>query len=285
MTKKPTVTTLQSGFNSTQTLNANFEALRDSFENTLSLDGSTPNAMEADLDLNGNSILGASVIGTSSLVVNGKLISVSNDPVFDGTVSVFGANLIAAADAAAVKTTLSLSTVASTGSYTDLSNQPSLNFASPAQGALADSALQPTGNGSGLTNLTSANLTGALPAIDGSALTGISSATTSAQVGSATAGLAAGDVGTYMWARGAGSSTAAPQFNFGSTYAGSSLYPAGFAAESSDSLSSTWYYRSTSNIGIGPTTTVARSGTWRCMGQTPAPFFDESPTVLFLRIS
>jgi len=62
MAKKPTVTTLQSGFNSTETLNANFEALRDSFENTLSLDGSTPNAMEADLDLNGNSILGASAI-------------------------------------------------------------------------------------------------------------------------------------------------------------------------------------------------------------------------------
>ena len=142
MAKKPIVTTLQSGFNSTETLNANFEALRDSFDNTLSLDGSTPNAMEADLDLNGNDIINASVIGTSSLVVNGKLISVSNDPVFDGTVSVFGANLIADVDAAAVKTTLGLSTVASTGSYTDLSNQPS--FASPAQGALADSSVQPT---------------------------------------------------------------------------------------------------------------------------------------------
>ena len=44
-----------------------------------------------------------------------------------------------------------------------------------AQGALADTALQPTGDGSGLTSLTSANLTGALPAIDGSALTSLSS--------------------------------------------------------------------------------------------------------------
>jgi len=176
MTKKPTVTTLQSGFNSTQTLNANFEALRDSFDNTLSLDGSTPNAMEADLDLNGNDIINASVIGTSSLVVNGKLISVSNDPVFDGTVSVFGANLIADADAAAAKTTLGLSTVASTGSYTDLSNQPSLNFASPAQGALADSALQ-VGD-----SLDAGNLVNALPAIDGSALTGISNSHVSTKV-------------------------------------------------------------------------------------------------------
>jgi hypothetical protein len=170
MTKKPTVTTLASGFNSTETLNANFEALRDGFDNTLSLDGSTPNAMEADLDLNGNNIINASVIGTSSLVVNGKLISVSADPVFDGTVSVFGANLIADVDAAAVKTTLGLSTVASTGSYNDLSNQPS--FASPAQGALADSALQ-VGD-----SLDAGNLVNALPAIDGSALTGLPSVPT-----------------------------------------------------------------------------------------------------------
>jgi len=66
MTKKPTVTTLQSGFNSTETLNANFEALRDGFDNTLSLDGSTPNAMEADLDLNGNNLIGA-----TGLLING----------------------------------------------------------------------------------------------------------------------------------------------------------------------------------------------------------------------
>ena len=66
MAKKPTVTTLQSGFNSTETLNANFEALRDGFDNTLSLDGSTPNAMEADLDLNGNNIIGA-----DGLLING----------------------------------------------------------------------------------------------------------------------------------------------------------------------------------------------------------------------
>ena len=66
MTKKPTVTTLASGFNSTETLNANFEALRDGFDNTLSLDGSTPNAMEADLDLNGNNIIGA-----AGLLING----------------------------------------------------------------------------------------------------------------------------------------------------------------------------------------------------------------------
>lgn len=66
MAKKPTISTLQSGFNSTETLNSNFEKLRDAFDNTLSLDGSTPNAMEADLDLNGNNIIGA-----TGLLING----------------------------------------------------------------------------------------------------------------------------------------------------------------------------------------------------------------------
>ena len=66
MAKKPTVTTITTGYSSSDTLNENFEALRDGFDNTLSLDGSTPNAMGADLDLNGNNIIGA-----AGLLVNG----------------------------------------------------------------------------------------------------------------------------------------------------------------------------------------------------------------------
>ena len=66
MAKKPTVTTITTGYSSADTLNENFEALRDGFDNTLSLDGSTPNAMGADLDLNGNNIIGA-----AGLLVNG----------------------------------------------------------------------------------------------------------------------------------------------------------------------------------------------------------------------
>ena len=40
-------------------MNANFESLRTGFDNVVSLDGSTPNAMQADFDLNGNDILNA----------------------------------------------------------------------------------------------------------------------------------------------------------------------------------------------------------------------------------
>ena len=59
MAKKPTLTTISSGYASNTTLNNNFEELRDAFDNTLSLDGSTPNSLSADFDLNGNDILNA----------------------------------------------------------------------------------------------------------------------------------------------------------------------------------------------------------------------------------
>lgn len=62
MAKKPSITTISSGYASTTTLNENFEALKEAFDNTLSRDGSTPNSMNADLDMNSNDILNASRI-------------------------------------------------------------------------------------------------------------------------------------------------------------------------------------------------------------------------------
>lgn len=145
MAKKPPITNVTSGFSSTIALNSNFTSLRDGFDNTLSLDGSTPNAMQTELDLANNNIINAGNVETDTLILGGVLMTPSGvDPVYSGTISSFGASLIDDANAAAGRATLGLSTVASTGSYTDLSNQPSLNFASSAQGALADSSIQPT---------------------------------------------------------------------------------------------------------------------------------------------
>lgn len=78
MTKKPTITTVTSGFNSTTTLNNNFTALRNAFDNTLSLDGSTPNAMNADLDMNSNDLLNVGEVDTESLRINGVLVAPSS---------------------------------------------------------------------------------------------------------------------------------------------------------------------------------------------------------------
>lgn len=66
MAKKPTISTVASGYQGTPTINNNFDSLRNAFDNTLSLDGSTPNAMGADLDMNGNDIINA-----SGLYING----------------------------------------------------------------------------------------------------------------------------------------------------------------------------------------------------------------------
>ena len=85
MSKKPTVTTIASGFYSTSALNNNFTAIRDQFDNTLSLDGSTPNAMGADLDLNSNDILNGGAGNFSSLYLAGsQVVSVGTLFSFEG---------------------------------------------------------------------------------------------------------------------------------------------------------------------------------------------------------
>lgn len=62
MAKLPTITTITSGYASNTQLNSNFQNLRDEFANTLSLDGSTPNAMSGDLDMAGNDILNVNTL-------------------------------------------------------------------------------------------------------------------------------------------------------------------------------------------------------------------------------
>lgn len=52
-------------------LNDNFDRIEEAFENTLSRDGSTPNQMEADLDMNSNDILNAGIVDAESFHING----------------------------------------------------------------------------------------------------------------------------------------------------------------------------------------------------------------------
>jgi len=73
--KKPDITTIASGYYSRQALNTNFENLQDGFDNTLSLDGSTPNSMGADLDMNNNDILNGRDVAVQSLSIAGEIVS------------------------------------------------------------------------------------------------------------------------------------------------------------------------------------------------------------------
>lgn len=68
---KLNLSNITSGYGAVAALNANFDAIEQAVENTLSRDGTTPNEMLANLDMNGNDILNADTINTSSLVING----------------------------------------------------------------------------------------------------------------------------------------------------------------------------------------------------------------------
>lgn len=60
---KITLPTIESGYLSTEALSTAFSAIEQAFDNTISRDGSTPNQLEADLDLNGHRILNSGAVG------------------------------------------------------------------------------------------------------------------------------------------------------------------------------------------------------------------------------
>ena len=75
MTKAANTVTITAGYASNTQLNGNFEAVNAALENTLSLDGSTPNAMNADLDMNGESIINAGNVSADTLTVAGVVVT------------------------------------------------------------------------------------------------------------------------------------------------------------------------------------------------------------------
>lgn len=80
MAKKPNLGQINSSVFTVGQLNAAFTKIDNAFENTLSRDGSSPNNMLADLDMDSNDILNAGVLdGTSlnvdSATIGGKLFS------------------------------------------------------------------------------------------------------------------------------------------------------------------------------------------------------------------
>ncbi len=75
MAKKPDITQVNSLDGITTAINTNFNNVADAFENTLSRDGSTPNQMEADIDMNSNDLLNVGSIDTNTLSINGEAVS------------------------------------------------------------------------------------------------------------------------------------------------------------------------------------------------------------------
>lgn len=102
MAKKPTLTTVASGYQSTTTLNANLNAINDALDNTVSLDGSVPNTMTADFDLNSNDLLNVATANIAVLKVAGVTVTdYTSQPSWSGpwvTATAYAVNTLAEDD-------------------------------------------------------------------------------------------------------------------------------------------------------------------------------------------
>lgn len=77
MAKKPNIVTVTTGYQATDTINDNFQNIRNAFDNVLSRDGSLPNHMDADLDMDSNDILNVNTLSVNGLYINGLPVTPS----------------------------------------------------------------------------------------------------------------------------------------------------------------------------------------------------------------
>ena len=85
MSKAPTLSDITSGYGSQSLFNNNWDAIQEAFENTLSLDGSTPNQMTADIDLNSNDLLNVNTMSANFIELSGqKLVNAAVTPDWEG---------------------------------------------------------------------------------------------------------------------------------------------------------------------------------------------------------
>ena len=75
MVKAPTLPTISGQYLSATQINAGNRAVEDAFQNTLSLDGSAPNAMSGDLDLNNNDLINVGTLDATVLRIGGEVVT------------------------------------------------------------------------------------------------------------------------------------------------------------------------------------------------------------------
>ncbi len=122
MAKRPSLVDVGSGFLSPGQFAANNTAIKEAFDNTLSRDGSSPNSMSADLDMNSNGVLNASRITTDTLYLNGTEVSSSTSLVSVATPSSNG--LMSSTD----KTKLDALVAADFGTFDGISSEDLSSF-------------------------------------------------------------------------------------------------------------------------------------------------------------
>lgn len=110
---KLTLSTIGSRYGSIDALNANFDAIEAALENTVSLDGTVPNGMEVDFDMNSHKVINlADPVNNGDAVTKGWLLEQEGNAAASADAAALSASLAeqsavdAAAAAASVDTTL-----------------------------------------------------------------------------------------------------------------------------------------------------------------------------------
>jgi hypothetical protein len=107
---KLTLSTISSRYGSIDALNANFDAVEAALENTLSLDGTAPNGLEVDLDMNSHKVINlADPTNNGDAVSRGWLLEQEGNAVASATAAAASAS---AAENSAVAAAASASVVA-----------------------------------------------------------------------------------------------------------------------------------------------------------------------------
>lgn len=111
MAKSPTLSIVSTGWLSSTQINQNFQDIETAFENTISRDGSTPNTMEADFDLNGYDLLNVGSLDADSLTVAGTDLTASVASAATSAVSAATSASEAASSAAAAAASATLASL------------------------------------------------------------------------------------------------------------------------------------------------------------------------------
>lgn len=236
---KLTLTSIGSRYGSIDALNANFQAIEDAIENTLSLDGTAPNGMETNLDMN------------SRKIINLSDPSNNGDAVSKGWLLEQEGNAVASADAAAASAAAAEdSAVAAASSASSATS--SASTATSASSSATSSASTATTQASSATASASTATTQA-----GIATTQATNASTSASTASsaATAAEAARDATLAAYDsfddRYLGSKTSNPTLdNDGNALLAGSLYYNSVAAEMRLYTGSAWVAAYVSGVGF-----------------------------------
>jgi len=166
MAKGTPLDTITAAFASATKLNANFASIISDLDNTISRDGSTPNQMEADLDMNNNDILNVNDIDVQDITVAGTSLAAQVAAAAASAAAALVSEIAAAASAALAATLTLFTTLTDTpSSYSGEGGKfVKVNAGETALEFVAGSGSEPSDGDKGDVTVTASGLTWSLDA-------------------------------------------------------------------------------------------------------------------------